>query len=61
MKTEVFKQLSESEKRQSLKAFEKAKKSGRRCGSDKNSLELVHREFFGRFTPGARFFLYYYE
>ena len=54
-------QLSESEKRQSLKAFEKAKKNGRRCGSDKNSLELVHREFFGRFTPGARFFLYYYE
>ena len=37
------------------------KKSGRRCGSDKNSLELVHREFFGRFTPGARFFLFYYK
>ena len=34
------------------------KKNGRRCGSDKNSLELVHREFFGRFTPGARFFCF---
>ena len=33
-------------------------KSGRRCGSDKKSLELVHRDLFGRFTPRARF-LYY--
>ena len=42
-------------KQQSLRNFEKAKKKRA------NSLELVHCEFFGRFTPGARFFLFYYE
>ena len=30
-------------------------KNLRRWGPDKKSLELVHRDFFGRFTPGASF------
>ncbi len=32
------------------------KNSGWSRGSDKKSLELVHRDFYGRFSTGSRYF-----
>ena len=44
MKTEVFMQLSESEKKAIAQSFRKGKKSGRRCGSAKKSMPLSESE-----------------